>query len=282
MLSIKNKLLVCCLIANLGGFGINELNKVEELYKAKKYTKAYKKAYKLKGEATYFKKAKTYYFLGFSLLNLSQSGSKKLGVSIRDKAIVHNVSKGLKYQRNPGEFSRFKSSESSFIQVAKKRMLFAKKSRKEKEWKDISKMLATHFKDTTAEYWEAFPVKVESKKTVVKSKEIVKQPEAKIVKVKEAFSPNKKNQIVAKAKTYIGVPYLHAGTSRKGIDCSGFTSKILNQFGTSLPHSAKLQSTKGTKVKKYEIGVVCATLNEHLCVHRGCSRFNFKVSPSMV
>lgn len=253
MLSIKNKLLVICLVANLGGFAVNELNKVEELYKAGKFEKAYKKAFKLKGESLYYKKAKTYYFMGFSLLNLSKEQSRQLGISIRDKSIVSQVAKGLKFQKNASEFSRFKPSEDAFIQVAKNRMLSAKKSRKEKEWKDITKMLASHFKDTTPEYWEAFPKKKELP-VVVEKIEVKKSP-VDLPKVSaEKSNARQQAQIIAKAKTYIGTPYLHAGTSRKGIDCSGFTSKILNQFGTNLPHSAKLQSTKGTKVKKYQAG----------------------------
>ena len=38
------------------------------------------------------------------------------------------------------------------------------------------------------------------------------------------------------------------------MDCSGFTSTILNQFGAQLPRSSKLQATKGRKVKKYKVG----------------------------
>ncbi len=252
MLSIKNKLLVICLVANLGGFAVNELNKVEELYKAGKFKKAYKKAFRLKGESLYYKKAKTYYFMGFSLLNLSKEESKQLGVSIRDKSIVSQVAKGLKFQKSTSEFSRFKPSEDAFIQVAKTRMLSAKKSRKEKEWKDITKMLAIHFKDTTPEYWEAFP---KNPSTPLRMTKDVKKAPADLPKVIERKGDSRQQaQIIARAKTYIGTPYLHAGTSRNGIDCSGFTSKILNQFGTNLPHSAKLQSTKGTKVKKYQAG----------------------------
>lgn len=253
MLSIKSKLLVMALIANLGVFAVNDLNKVEVLYKDGKYEKAYKKAYKLKSESAYFKKAKTYYFMGFSLLNLSKDQTRKLGVSRREKTIVDNVSKGLKYQKNEGEFSRFKSEEEAFLNLAKSRLKAAKKARKDKEWKAISKLLAKHFKDTTPEYWEAFPVR-ELTKNIKPEEKISTNVEVKKKENKNQLNSRQQDQIISKAKTYIGTPYLHAGTSKRGIDCSGFTSKVLNQFGTNLPHSAKLQSTKGKKIKKYQAG----------------------------
>lgn len=237
-------ILITILLSSFSGFGVNHLNKVEELFKAKKYKQAYKKAYKLKGEPAYYKKPKTYFYLGFSMLNLSKEVSQKLGVSNRDKTIVFNVSKGLKFSKSTKDIQRFQNFFSAFTTIAKKRVGVAKKSRREKEWKNITNLLANHFSDTISEYWEIHSKHKVNKKELSHSVEWNKKPS----------KPTRSDSIIKWAKTYIGTPYKYGGESRKGMDCSGFTSTILNQFGAQLPRSSKLQATKGRKVKKYKVG----------------------------
>lgn len=58
--------------------------------------------------------------------------------------------------------------------------------------------------------------------------------------------------IVATARNGIGVPYVWAGSSRSGWDCSGFTSWVYAQHGIDLPHSASGQKAMGRAVSASE------------------------------
>ena len=45
-------------------------------------------------------------------------------------------------------------------------------------------------------------------------------------------------QIVNKAKQYLGVKYVQGGASPSGFDCYGLVQYVLKSFGISVPHSA--------------------------------------------
>ena len=55
--------------------------------------------------------------------------------------------------------------------------------------------------------------------------------------------------VVSYALQFVGNRYVWGGTSlEKGVDCSGFTMRILGKYGISLPHSSKAQPSYGTKI----------------------------------
>lgn len=58
--------------------------------------------------------------------------------------------------------------------------------------------------------------------------------------------------IVDIAMQYLGVPYVWAGSTPAGFDCSGFTSYVYAQVGISLPHSSAEQRYAGTQVSAAE------------------------------
>ena len=51
------------------------------------------------------------------------------------------------------------------------------------------------------------------------------------------------------AKQFIGNRYVYGGTSlTKGTDCSGFTMRVYQQFGISIPRTSRAQANAGTKI----------------------------------
>jgi cell wall-associated NlpC family hydrolase len=56
------------------------------------------------------------------------------------------------------------------------------------------------------------------------------------------------HDVLAEAMKYIGTPYVFAGSSPSGFDCSGFTMFVYGNLGVSLPHSASAQAGYGHEI----------------------------------
>ena len=61
------------------------------------------------------------------------------------------------------------------------------------------------------------------------------------------------DDIIATAKSCLGVPYRSGGTSMKGFDCSGFTYYVFGQNGITLNRTATAQYQQGTHISKSEL-----------------------------
>ncbi|OYD07716.1 C40 family peptidase [Paludifilum halophilum] len=57
-------------------------------------------------------------------------------------------------------------------------------------------------------------------------------------------------QRIANARRFLGLPYLWAGMSSRGFDCSGFMYRIFEAGGIRIPRDADIQARYGTKVSR--------------------------------
>lgn len=60
-------------------------------------------------------------------------------------------------------------------------------------------------------------------------------------------------QLWSSAKSFLGVPYVYAGNTRTGTDCSGFTSTIYGELGLPIPRAANEQFRIGQAVQQDEL-----------------------------
>jgi len=60
-------------------------------------------------------------------------------------------------------------------------------------------------------------------------------------------------RIVARALTYLGVPYVWGGESELGMDCSGFVQRVFAEEGVALPRMARAQWEVGEFVPREEL-----------------------------
>ncbi|MDF2978928.1 MAG: hypothetical protein K0S40_3656 [Actinomycetospora sp.] len=56
------------------------------------------------------------------------------------------------------------------------------------------------------------------------------------------------SEIIAAARSQIGVPYVWGGTSPDGFDCSGLTQYAFGKAGVELPRTSRAQATEGQEV----------------------------------
>ncbi len=95
--------------------------------------------------------------------------------------------------------------------------------------------------------------------------------------------------VVAYAKKFLGNKYVYGGTSlTNGTDCSGFTMRIYEHFGYSLPRTSAAQRSSGTKVASLSAaqpgdlicysGHVAIYMGNNMIIHASNAKDGIKIS----
>jgi hypothetical protein len=61
--------------------------------------------------------------------------------------------------------------------------------------------------------------------------------------------PATREGVLARARRFLGIPYIWGGTSAKGFDCSGLVKRVFRMEGVETPRDADQQSVKGCPVE---------------------------------
>jgi cell wall-associated NlpC family hydrolase len=87
------------------------------------------------------------------------------------------------------------------------------------------------------------------------------------------------------ATRYLGAPYVWAGSSPAGFDCSGLVSYVYAQVGVSIPHNAAQQYRFGTPVPREQLepgDLVFFNRLRHNGIYLGDGRFIHATRPGGV
>ncbi len=79
------------------------------------------------------------------------------------------------------------------------------------------------------------------------------------------------------ARTYIDTPYVWAGASRRGVDCSGLVVAVYRSLGVDLPHQSNVLWQTLPRVKRLRKGDILAFgsggTSDHVGIYLGGGRF---------
>lgn len=82
---------------------------------------------------------------------------------------------------------------------------------------------------------------------------LIKKAEVKTFKNYASIPKPTQKDIVNEAKRFLDLPYLWAGTSAFGFDCSGIIFSVYKNHGILIPRDSFYQATKGTAVSKSKL-----------------------------
>lgn len=99
-----------------------------------------------------------------------------------------------------------------------------------------------------ANYDDEIPARVDREKLTPSERFAYDYRSPAVARMRDESFPVPSDNLIARAKTALGTPYVRGGTSRAGFDCSGFVQWAYRHVGVQLPRTAQEQSVLGTAI----------------------------------
>jgi len=210
-----------------------KIDQLEMLFAQKHYRKVYRKANRLLDNPEYDFSSMPTYYKSLSLLQLAQND---YWFSKHPNAIVE-AKEGLILTRNSVEGTLiFKAHKNELSWLKEDLMSWAsdlKRMGNENAFLEVQSLLKELFSK----------ISLEEKESTEENVNISNNSTA----------TDERSKIVVSAEQHKGTPYVWAGSSPEGFDCSGFTSYVMKEFGVQLPRRAEDQYKMATKIKKKNV-----------------------------
>ena len=229
---IKNFLLfIICLFTFQSFAQIKEFDKLEMFYDQGHYSIVYRKSNQLLDKPDY----------DFSLL-------PKYYNSIS----VIQLSKNIKwYRRHPKTIeSAINNLTDILVSRESKNLIVGHLNEISKLQNDMNEVL----KNIDTQKSNELIIKINQLKSLLEKYKLSEENNAVKNKVNKPISKNKKD-IIAFAENYIGVPYLYAGDSPKGFDCSGFVYFVFDNAGVKLTRRAADQQEECKPISEKDVQI---------------------------
>lgn len=232
---MMNKILTIIIVCLIGttAFGQNpKFDKLEMLFEQGHYKRVYRKSKRLIDNPAYDFSYLPKYYKSLSLLQLSQNEHWNL---LHKDALRTAKELFLEVKRSEDSEQIFNSHMYELTWVKNDMLSWAadlKRRNLDSDFNEAQALIDELFSDVEI-------VVIEEPAAVV---------EIDTVNVNPA-SFGFRDEILITAKEQLGVPYVWAGSTPEGFDCSGFTSYVMKQNGKSLPRRASEQYEDSKRVK---------------------------------
>lgn len=218
-----------------------EFDKLEMLFAQKNYKTVFRKSKQLLDNPSYDYSMLPTYYKSMSMLQLAQN---ELWLKRHSESINEALELFLKVKNSPNGEKIFNAHMYELSWIKSDLMSWAsdlKRSGNQKAFKEIESALK--------KMYDGIP-----DLEMLDSPEITEPMIVIVDEVEEnAGSTISRNKIVENAQKYLGTPYVWAGSSPSGFDCSGFTSYVMKDFGKELSRRSEDQYNDGKKVKEKNV-----------------------------
>ncbi len=238
---MKNALLIISLFIISSSFAqVKKLDKLEVYYAQKHYKMVYRKATRLLEKPDYDYSYQPEFYKSIAILQLSD---KSFWMQTHPGALQEARKLFLEVKASPEGMKVFNAHLDQIQELRKvlvERVAKLAKDPEEKERYDELQQILFGLFDHLPELDNPSGVKPDI------------SPDVEAI-TESKFTLKTRDNVHELAKKQLGVPYVWAGESPSGFDCSGFTSYVFSQLKTDIPRRAVDQYNAATKVKQRNV-----------------------------